>query len=421
MGVFDISAILLTLAALFSFINYRFVRLPMTIGVMVIALAASLVVVLAGELVAPQLKTPAEYLLSQIDFDETVLHGMLALLLFAGALHINLGDLGEQKGAIALLATVGIAVSTLLIGSMTWLVLGWLAIPVPFIYCLLFGSLISPTDPIAVLGILKTAGAPRSLETKTAGESLFNDGIGVVVFLVLLQVAQGEDLGAGDVAWLFIKEAAGGLVFGLAIGVVAYQLLKRTDNYQVEIMTTLALAMGGYALAEALHVSAPIAVVVAGLLIGNQGRSFAMSDVTRERLDSFWELIDEILNAVLFVLIGLEVLVMPITGGYLVAALAIIPITLLARFISVWGVLAALRRRRDFSPGAELILTWGGLRGAISVAMALSLPSGEYRSVIVAITYGVVIFSIIVQGLTISRLIKRYGKEAAAELDAATG
>lgn len=421
MGVFDISAILLTLAALFSFINYRFVRLPMTIGVMVIALAASLMVVLAGELVAPQLKTPAEYLLSQIDFDETVLHGMLALLLFAGALHINLGDLGEQKGAIALLATVGIAVSTLLIGSMTWVVLGWLSIPVPFIYCLLFGSLISPTDPIAVLGILKTAGASKSLETKTAGESLFNDGIGVVVFLVLLQVAQGEDLSAGDVAWLFIKEAAGGLVFGLAIGLVAYQLLKRTDNYQVEIMTTLALAMGGYALAEALHVSAPIAVVVAGLLIGNQGRSFAMSNVTRDRLDSFWELIDEILNAVLFVLIGLEVLVMPISGGYLVAALAIIPITLLARFISVWGVLAALRRRRDFSPGAELILTWGGLRGAISVAMALSLPAGDYRSVIVAITYGVVIFSIIVQGLTISRLIKRYGKEATSELQTATG
>lgn len=418
MGIFDISAILLTLAALFSFINYRFVKLPMTIGVMVIALATSLVVVLAGELVAPQLKAPAEYLLSQIDFDETLLHGMLSLLLFAGALHINLSDLGEQKSVIGLLATVGIAVSTLLIGSMTWLVLGWLSIPVPFIYCLLFGSLISPTDPIAVLGILKTAGASKSLETKTVGESLFNDGIGVVVFLVLLKIADGGDLGAGDVAWLFVKEAVGGAVFGLVIGLIAYQLLKRTDNYQVEIMTTLALAMGGYSLAEALHVSAPIAIVVAGLLIGNQGRAMAMSDVTRDRLDSFWELIDEILNAVLFVLIGLEVLVMPITAGYLVAAVAIIPVTLLARFISVWSVLAALRRRRDFSPGAEVILTWGGLRGAISVAMALSLPAGEYRSVILAITYGVVIFSIIVQGLTISRLIKRYGKEATAELDA---
>ncbi len=343
---------------------------------------------------------------------------MLSLLLFAGALHINLSDLGEQKSAIGLLATVGIAVSTLLIGSMTWLVLGWLSIPVPFIYCLLFGSLISPTDPIAVLGILKTAGASKSLETKTVGESLFNDGIGVVVFLVLLKIADGGDLGAGDVAWLFIKEAAGGAVFGLVIGLIAYQLLKRTDNYQVEIMTTLALAMGGYSLAEALHVSAPIAIVVAGLLIGNQGRAMAMSDVTRDRLDSFWELIDEILNAVLFVLIGLEVLIMPITAGYLVAAVAIIPVTLVARFISVWSVLAALRHRRDFSPGAELILTWGGLRGAISVAMALSPPAGEYRSVILAITYGVVIFSIIVQGLTISRLIKRYGKEAPDELDA---
>lgn len=419
MSFFDVSAILLTLAAVFAYLNYRFLRLPMTIGVMVIAMAASFVVILVGELALPALKAPAERLLHSIDFDEALLHGMLALLLFAGALHIDLGDLGRHKLPVGLLATAGVLLSTAIIGSLTYGVLHALGLAVPFIYCLLFGALISPTDPIAVLGILKTAGAPKSLEVTTAGESLFNDGVGVVIFLVLLGIAHGGDVSLGHASWLFAKEALGGLAFGLAVGLIAYALLKRTNNYQVEVLMTLALATGGYALAERLHVSAPIAIVVAGLLIGNQGRAFAMSDETREHIDTFWELVDEILNAVLFVLIGLEVLVMPIEGKYLIAALAIIPITLLARFLSVSGVLMALRGRADLSPGATAILTWGGLRGGISVAMALSLPANESRNVILAITYAVVVFSIIVQGLSIAKVIRRYAPQATAELDGA--
>ena len=427
MGIFQIITILIVLAALFSYVNHRYIRLPTTIGVMAIALVFSLCLIGLDHLGVP-VQEKVQEILKEIKFSEALLHGMLGFLLFAGALHINLDDLAQQKYVISSLATVGVVVSTFIVGGLTKLMLGVLGFDVAFIHCLLFGALISPTDPIAVLGILKTAGAPKSLETKITGESLFNDGVGVVIFLILLGIATGErSASVGGVALLFLEEAVGGVVFGLAIGWIAYQLLKRVNNYQVEVLLTLALVMGGYALAMEIHTSGPIAIVVAGLLIGNHGRRFAMSETTREHLDMFWELVDEILNAVLFLLIGLEVLVMSFEPVYLLAGMLAIMITMAARFTSVGGAVTTLRLRRQFTPGAIPIMTWGGLRGGISVALALSLrarpeletPELEVTlNVILAMTYVVVVFSIVVQGLTIGKLVRRtVGKPAAASLD----
>jgi CPA1 family monovalent cation:H+ antiporter len=405
MKLFNILAILITLSAVFSYLNYRFIKLPTTIGVMVISLLGSLGIVVIGPL-GFGLEEDALRLLNSIDFDETLLHGMLSFLLFAGALHIDLDRLARQKWIIGTLATVGSVGSTFMIGILAWHVLDLLNIGLPLMYCLLFGALISPTDPIAVLGILKKAGVPESLETKICGEALFNDGVAVVVFLVLLQItAGGHNITAGTVAWLFAKEVLGGIVYGLVIGAIAYGMLKSVDNYQVEVLITLALVAGGYALADALHLSGPIAIVVAGLLIGNHGRLLAMSDRTRKNLDTFWELVDEVLNAVLFVLIGLEVLVLSWNHRYLIAGALLIPLLLLSRFVSVALPIVVMRRFRTFSPNVIKILTWGGLRGGISVAMALSLPPGRHRDIILTITYAVVVFSIIVQGLTVGKLV----------------
>ncbi len=406
MSLFHILAVLLTAAAVFSYINHRFLGLPTTIGIMLIALVFSLVLNLLGP-VGIQLEHEVEMMLGSIDFDETLLHGMLSFLLFAGALHVNLNDLSQQRGIIFVLATFGVVAAAFIIGSVSWFVFGYLGLDIPFIYCLLFGALISPTDPIAVLGILKQSNAPKSLEAKIAGESLFNDGVAVVMFLVIARIADGgTEVSAGDVALIFSQEAIGGVLFGLGAGAITYWMLKSVDNYQVEVLLTLALVTGGYTLAEALHLSAPIAIVVAGLLIGNHGRLLAMSDKTREHLDTFWELVDEVLNAVLFVLIGLEVLVLVFSREYLLAGLLAIPIVLLARFVTVGIPVTIMRRFRDFTPKAIQILTWGGLRGGISVALALSLPAGEIRDALVAVTYAVVIFSILVQGLTIGPLIR---------------
>ena len=316
------------------------------------------------------------------------------------------------------MAILGTLASTVIVGALTWLVLGWLGVEIPVLHAMLFGALISPTDPIAVLGIMKSVGAPKRLEVQMAGESLFNDGVGVVVFLLLLEVsglteahagaaAVPHAIGAGAVAMLLLKEVGGALVIGLAAGLVAYQMLKRVDNYQVEVLITLALAMGLYAGADALHLSAPIAVVVAGLFIGNQGRAFAMTEKTRIHVDTFWELVDEILNVVLFLLIGLELLVLPLERRWLVAGGVAIAIVLLARGMSVAGIVTVLRRVRPPAQGAIAVLTWGGLRGGISVALALSLPAHNSRSVILTLTYCVVVFSIVVQGLTIGPLIRR--------------
>ncbi len=405
MHFFDLLAVLVTLSALFSYLNYRYLRLPTTIGLMLIALLMSLGII-ALEPLVPGLRGDVSAMLRDIDFNETLMHGMLSFLLFAGALHVNFGDLSQQKWTIGLMASAGVLVSTFIIGPLFWLLLGWLGINLPLMYCLLFGALISPTDPIAVLSILKQIRVSKRLETKIAGESLFNDGVGVVVFLVLLQITVGgADLHATDVVLLFLREAVGGAAFGAAIGALAFWMLKSVDNYQVEILITLALVTGGYALAQALHLSGPIAIVVAGLLVGNHGRWFAMSEVTRAHLDMFWELIDEILNAVLFVMIGLEVVVLTLSGTYLLAGILAIPIVLLARFVAVGLPVSVMRPFREFSPRAVRILTWGGLRGGISVALALSLPAGPERAIIVTVTYVVVVFSILVQGLTVGRLI----------------
>ncbi|UCC43521.1 MAG: sodium:proton antiporter [Candidatus Zixiibacteriota bacterium] len=406
MAIFSIIAVFLTIAALLSYINYRFVRLPSTVGLMMIALTLSLCLIGLGKL-GFGIEEQAGRFLTGIDFSETLMKGMLSFLLFAGALKINLEDLSEQKYIVGGLATVGVVATTFMVGTALYFAFQVLDVQLSFMYCLVFGALIAPTDPVAVMAILKSVKAPRSLETKIAGESLFNDGVGVVVFLVMVGIATGgATTGIDTVLVLFLKEAVGGVVFGFAIGWAAYRLLKNVDDYSVEILITLALVSGGYALATAIHTSGPIAIVVAGLMIGNHGRMYAMSDVTRDHLDTFWKLIDEILNAVLFAWIGLEILVLAFSWSYFVAGLVAIPLSLLARFVSVSAFVGLLRFRRQFSQNAIRILTWGGLRGGISIALALSLAAGEARDLIVAVTYVVVAFSVLVQGSTVKRLVQ---------------
>jgi CPA1 family monovalent cation:H+ antiporter len=406
MSLFEVFAILITLSALFSYLNLRLIRLPTTIGLMLMALVLSLSLVLLGGL-SPYIEEGARSLLSRVDFSTTLLHGMLAFLLFAGSLHVDLNDLYKHKWVIGWLATLGVLLSTALVGGLAWLIFNAFDFQLSLLYCLLFGALIAPTDPIAVMGILRKANVPKSLETKIIGESLFNDGVGVVVFLVLYRILVGKhEVTAGEVAGLFLAETVGGIMFGLAIGYLAYRMLKSVDRYQVEVLITLAVVAGGYALAERLHISAPIAIVVAGLLLGNHGRVLAMSEQTCEHLDTFWELIDEVLNAVLFVLIGLEVLILDWSHQYAWVVLLAIPVVLLVRLVGVWIPVALFRYFKTFSPGVIRILTWGGLRGGISVAMALSLPAGESRDLILLATYAVVVFSVIVQGLSIERVVR---------------
>lgn len=409
MDMLQITAALISLTAVFSFLNYVFLKLPSTIGVMAISMALSLMLLLLGGLGFPLLLEQEQSLLAGIDFSTTLLHGMLSFLLFAGALHVDINRLSEMKWIVASLATIGVLISTLLVAVLLWGVSLLLDLPLTFIHCLLFGALISPTDPVAVISTLKTLGVPASLETKIAGESLFNDGVGVVLFLVIFNIAYAsEPMQAIDVAELFVTETLGGALFGLLIGYIAYRMLRQVDNYQVEIIISLALVMGGYAFAEAWHLSAPIAIVVAGLLIGNHGRQFAMSDKTREHLDTFWELVDEILNAVLFVLLGLEILlIIPISTNTLLLSLLAIPVVLLARFVSVSIPVSVLRGRYQFSPGVIKILTWGGLRGGISVALVLTLPADEVRLYLLPMTYAVVVFAMLVQGLTLGRVVKK--------------
>lgn len=421
MSLFEAIAALITLSALASYASCRWLRLPTTIGVMLIGLAVSLAMVLAGQL-EPAIAQRAADLLGEVDFNQVLMQGMLGALLFAGALHVNINDLAEQKFIIALLATMGVVVSTFLIAALMWAVFQAVGTPVRPVMCLLFGALISPTDPIAVLGIFKSLGVPKTLETKITGESLFNDGVGVVVFLVIAGIAgfgaagygDGGGVTAGQIATLFLQEAVGGAVFGFVIGLAAYRMLKSIDNYHVEILLSLALVTGGYALAGRLHLSGPIAMVVAGLLIGNRGRRLAMSQRTREHLDTFWELIDEVLNALLFVLIGLEAMVLTLNADYVLAGAAAIAVVLLVRLTTVGGTLWGLRivSGRPSPKHTATIMTWAGLRGGISVALALSIPreyGGPERDAVLAATYIVVIFSIAIQGLTLGPLIKRCG------------
>jgi Na+:H+ antiporter len=411
---FDIFAIVITLAAVFAYLNFLYFRLPATIGVMMIALVFSSAMLVAGKLGAPAIEGEALHILKGINFNGLLLHGMLSFLLFAGALHIELNDLWQEKTSIALLSSAGVILSTLVVGGAISLFSLLVGLHLTLIQALLFGALISPTDPVAVLGIMKSACAPKSLEIQIAGESLFNDGVGVAVFLTLIGASATGEVSLKEMTRVFFTEAAGGIGFGLASGWLTYELLRRINNYRVEVLLTLALASGGYALADYLNLSAPIGTVVAGLLIGNQGRAFAMSEETRARVDGFWEILDEVLNAILFVLIGLELLVVELHWSYVAGALIAIPVTLLARLFSVAPVVEVQRLWRKPERHLISILTWSGLRGGISVALALSLPAGADRDLTVAMTYAVVVFSIVVQGLSIAPLIKRIAPEQPA-------
>jgi CPA1 family monovalent cation:H+ antiporter len=412
MHLFDLAAIVISAAALFAWINHRWLKMPTTLGVMLLGLLLSLGLALMRR-AGLDFATDVEAMLHQIDFDEALLHGMLSFLLFAGALHVDLESLRQHRWVVATLASVGVLISTAVLGLGAWGVFAAMGIPLPLIWCLLFGAVIAPTDPIAVMATLKRLGAPKALEIKIAGESLFNDGIGVVVFIVLLGIATGDAPASIEgIGKLFLFEAVGGALFGLLLGWVGFQLLRRVDKYDVEVLLTLAIVMGGYALAFRMHASAPIAIVVAGLYIGNHGRALAMTANTRERLDDFWELIDEILNAVLFLLIGVEVLVLTFNGQYLIAGLVLIPMALLARWVSVGLPISLFRMRHAFPVRTVRILTWGGLRGGISVALALSLPPGPIRDQLLTATYAIVLFSLLVQGSTIGRLLPKPAADA---------
>lgn len=408
MELYKTFALIISLAAVFGYINFRFLKLPNTIGVMIIALVSSLVAVLIGN-IYPAFFSETIELIKSVDFYQVLMKIMLGFLLFAGSIHVNLQEMRKERLPILTFSTLGVLISTFIVGGLLFLACKIFSLEVPFIYCILFGTLISPTDPIAVMGILKDAKIPRSLETKISGESLFNDGVAVVLFVSVYEIIQAgiQNLSGKDIMLLFLKEAVGGIAFGVALGYIGFWALKTIDNYKVEVMITIALVMGGYLLADTLHVSGPLAMVMAGIITGNKGRKFGMSDTTRDYIDKFWEMIDEVLNAVLFLLIGLEMIVVKFTPVFLWLGLIGILIVLLARFISVWLPISFLKYKNAFEKNAISILTWGGLRGGISVALALSLPRDMFGEMFVSITYIIVLFSIIVQGLTIGKLAKK--------------
>lgn len=419
MNILQIAALLIVLAGAFGSINYLFLKLPSAIGILVVAFVASLAV-LALDAAVPALAIAQEVrdVVMGIDFSTSLLEGMLGLLLFAGALHVKLSDLKAQWKLVFLMATLGVALSTVIVGvGFSWIT------GMPLLVALVFGSLISPTDPVAVLGVLRQASLPKSLETKIAGESLFNDGVGYVVYLVLVGIAFPVVAGHGDAAahggggglagaaQLFFQEAVGGAVLGVVLGWLTFRVMRRIDDYPLEVLLTLGLALGGYELAVALHVSAPIMAVTSGLLIGDIGAKHGMSEETRNYVDAFWKLIDEILNAVLFLLIGFEVFAVAFDADTLVAGALAIVLSLFARLAAVAVPVLMLKPFRSFSRGVIPIMTWGGLKGGISVALALSLPDSEWKATILAATYIVVLFSIIVQGLTVTKLAERVGRE----------
>ncbi|MBR9765972.1 MAG: sodium:proton antiporter [Rhodobacteraceae bacterium] len=416
MTILQIASLLIVLAAGFGTVNYFFLRLPSSIGILLVALATSLTMLgldmaIADFALADQIRT----LVLGIDFSDALLEGMLGLLLFAGALHVKLSDLRAQWPVVLLMATLGVGVSTVIAGvGFAWVT------GMPLLVALVFGALISPTDPVAVLGVLREANLRRSLETTIAGESLFNDGVGYVVYLVLVGIAFGATGGHGGAgegselahaAQLFLREAVGGAVIGLVLGYLVFRVMRRIDDPSLEVLITLALAFGGYELSVALHVSAPIMAVCAGLLIGDIGARHGMSEKTRDYVETFWHLIDEILNAVLFLLIGLEVFAVQLEPNYFAAAALAIGLGLVARLGAVALPLLLLKPFRDFGPGTLQIMTWGGLKGGISVALALSLPESEWKPLILTATYAVVIFSILVQGLTVGKLAAKVGRE----------
>ena len=408
MEIVNIFGSILVLSAVFAYLNQRYFKLPTTISLMIAGLFLSLLVQAFGAF-SPSFQESVTVTLARLDFTEFLLEFLLSFLLFAGAMHTDLDHLKTYKWPILSFATVGVLMSTFLIGTLLYYLMILIGTPVQYIYCLLFGALISPTDPIAVLGILKKAKAPESLEIKITGESLFNDGVGVVIFLTVFKIAKSglENIHFSEVAHLLATEILGGVGLGFLIGYVGYKMMKTLDHYQTEVLITLAIVMGGYSLATYLHFSGPLAMVVAGLFIGNQGVEKAMSQTTRDYVQKFWEMIDEVLNAVLFVLIGLELILIPFDIIYVIIGLVVTVIVLLVRYFSLAFPSYALNFKKTFAPNALLIMTWGGLRGGISIALALSLQSGMEKDFIVAITYTVVLFSLIIQGLTIEKLVKK--------------
>jgi CPA1 family monovalent cation:H+ antiporter len=404
---FALFGLVLGVTAFLAWINERWFKLPTAIGVMAGALVLSLSL-FGLEAVGILDDAWAMNIIEQFDFGDVLMKGMLSFLLFAGALHVDLGDLLHRKWSIGILATLGVVFSTFLVGTLFWLLARAFGFELPWIWALAFGALISPTDPVAVLGVMKGAKAPASLSSMVAGESLFNDGVGVVVFTVIAGLVVGDGhLDTRHVGELFIVEALGGIVFGLVLGWIAYRMLKTIDRHPVEILITLALVGGGYALAGKLHTSGPIAMVAAGLFMGNHGRFFGMSEGTRDALDDFWEVVDEILNAILFVMIGLELLVLAFSGKRVLLGLATIPLVLSVRFVSVGIPITMLRKVRDYVPHTVKLMTWCGVRGGISIALALALPASPYRELVLSVTYSVVVFSVLVQGLTVGKAVRR--------------
>lgn len=407
MDLFHLFSILIVLSAGFAYINFRVLKLPNAIGLMLVSLIFSFFILIMGYYF-PNFKADIAVTMESINFSELLLETLLSFMLFAGAIHIKFKDLNNEKLSILLFSTISVLISTFIIGFASYYLLNFMGVPVQLIHAMLFGALISPTDPIAVLSILKSAGVSKSLETKIAGESLFNDGVAVVVFITILQLAKpGTDLNISSILLLFGQEAVGGLVLGIAIGYIGYKLIASIDNYQVEVLITLAIVMGGYTLAHYTHVSGPLAMVAAGLITGNHGKSLGMSDVTAEYVDKFWELIDEILNALLFVLIGLELLIIQTNQKIVFAAIIILVITLITRYISVYIPSIAVRLKERINQKTILILTWGGLRGGISIALALSINPEYNKDIWVTITYVIVCFSILVQGMTIGKFAQK--------------
>lgn len=396
------------ITAVFGYINFRFIKLPATIGIMLISVIASLIVIGIGY-IRPKFFYDITNIISTINFYNTLMQVMLGFLLFAGAMHIDAKKMRKERASIITFATVGVVLSTFIIGILLYIVTGWFGMQIDFISCLLFGALISPTDPIAVLGILKQANIPQSLEMKITGESLFNDGVAVVIFTTIIEVMRAgiNNVSVAGVLGLFFKEAVGGFIFGLLLGYAGFLALKSINNYTIEVLITLAIVMGGYSFADYLHISGPLAIVAAGIVTGNQSLEYGTSDVTRDYMNKFWEMIDEVMNAILFLLIGFEMLVIPFTQTLLWLGAATILIVLTARFLSVALPIEILKQRRAFERNAIAILTWGGLRGGISVALALSLPVDNTTRILVPVTYFVVLFSILVQGLTIGKIARK--------------
>jgi len=412
MDYFSIAAILVVLSAIFGYINVRFLKMPITIGLMIITLLFTLIIIAIAQFDDTLYLREKEFI-RNIDFETVLLDIMLSFLLFAGALHTNFAQLRIQRWPVLVFATLGVLVSTFLVGIIMYYVLQFLGLNIDFIYCLLFGALISPTDPIAVLGILKEAGAPKKLETKIVGESLFNDGVGVVVFLTIFSIAKSPSasIESMEIIRLFGQEVIGGILLGLVLGWITYRLMKSIDNYEIEVILTIAAVMGGTVLAHTWHLSAPLAMVTAGLAVGNDTvRNTAMSEITESYVDKFWELIDVLLNTILFIMIGMEILVLTFEMNYIIAGLMAVPIVLICRYVSLWLPIKFFAKRLDFVPKTNLIMTWGGLRGGISIALALSLTDGMHREIFLVITYIIVVFSIIGQGLTVEPIVKRLTK-----------